>query len=124
MRAFADALESIPLALAENSGLTPIQTVAGVKSQQLAQGNARLGIDCMQRGTNGVCVCVWLHGSGFHSGCPSVPYVARHRARSTRMETVELRPLYCIMSGCGLLKLSHTRVYLCVYVCVCVCVFT
>ena len=53
MRAFSDALESIPLALAENSGLGPIQTLASVKSQQLAEGNPRLGIDCMQRGTNG-----------------------------------------------------------------------
>ena len=53
MRAFSDALESIPLALAENSGLSPIQTLASVKSQQLAQDNPRLGIDCMQRGTNG-----------------------------------------------------------------------
>jgi T-complex protein 1 subunit epsilon len=52
MRAFSDALESIPLALAENSGLGPIQTLASVKSQQLAEGNPRLGIDCMQRGTN------------------------------------------------------------------------
>ena len=53
MRAFADALESIPLALAENSGLSPIQTLSGVKSQQLSLENPRLGIDCMQRGTNG-----------------------------------------------------------------------
>lgn len=52
MRAFADALESIPLALAENSGLSPIQTLSGVKSQQLSLENPRLGIDCMQRGTN------------------------------------------------------------------------
>lgn len=53
MRAFADALESIPLALAENSGLRPIETVAGVKAQQVADGNSCLGIDCLGRGTNG-----------------------------------------------------------------------
>ena len=53
MRAFSDALEAIPMALAENSGLSPIETLANVKSQQLAQDNPRLGIDCMQRGTNG-----------------------------------------------------------------------
>lgn len=52
MRAFSDALEAIPMALAENSGLCPIQTLANVKSQQLAQDNPRLGIDCMQKGTN------------------------------------------------------------------------
>ena len=54
MRAFSDALESIPLALAENSGLSPIQTLASVKAQQVADDNAQLGIDCLQRGTNGM----------------------------------------------------------------------
>lgn len=53
MRAFADALESIPLALAENSGLNPIQTVADIKSRQVAENNPRLGVDCMDQGCNG-----------------------------------------------------------------------
>ena len=53
MRAFADALESVPLALAENSGLAPIQTLAEVKARQVTEKNSRLGIDCMNRGTNG-----------------------------------------------------------------------
>jgi len=53
MRAFADALESIPMALAENSGLHPIKTLADVKSQQVAEKNTALGIDCLQKGTNG-----------------------------------------------------------------------
>ena len=53
MRAFADALEAIPMALAENSGMHPIQTVAGVKSQQLAEGCSSLGVDCNKTGTNG-----------------------------------------------------------------------
>ena len=53
MRAFADALESIPMALAENAGMAPTQTVAEVKSRQLREGNAHLGIDCMAVGTNG-----------------------------------------------------------------------
>lgn len=52
MRAFADALESIPLALAENSGLHPIQTVADIKSRQVAESNPRLGVDCMDLGCN------------------------------------------------------------------------
>lgn len=52
MRAFADALESVPLALAENSGLAPIQTLADVKARQVTEKNSRLGIDCMNRGTN------------------------------------------------------------------------
>ena len=63
MRAFADSLEAIPLALAENSGLRPIETVAGVKAQQVADGNSYLGIDCLGRGTNGtssMSVLSWL----------------------------------------------------------------
>ena len=53
MRAFADALETVPMALAENSGLNPIHTLANVKAEQLAQDNPVLGIDCLQKGTNG-----------------------------------------------------------------------
>merc|ERR1712241_1253125 len=52
VRAFSDALESIPLALAENSGLAPINTLAEVKSAQVKQNNPRLGIDCLLKGTN------------------------------------------------------------------------
>lgn len=35
IRAFAEALDSIPMALAENSGLQPIETLSAVKSQQI-----------------------------------------------------------------------------------------
>ena len=35
MRAFAEALEAVPLALAENSGLPPIDTVTAVKAAQV-----------------------------------------------------------------------------------------
>ncbi|XP_077250585.1 T-complex protein 1 subunit epsilon-like isoform X2 [Tasmannia lanceolata] len=35
IRSFADALDSIPMALAENSGLQPIDTLTAVKSQQI-----------------------------------------------------------------------------------------
>lgn len=52
-RAFADALESIPHALAENSGLSPIETVAEVKASQLKEKKPHLGIDCLQSGTIG-----------------------------------------------------------------------
>lgn len=52
MRAFASALDQIPLALAENSGLSPIDALADVKSQQVTEGNYRLGIDCVGAGTN------------------------------------------------------------------------
>lgn len=51
MRAFSDALESIPLALAENSGLHPIYTLAEIKSRQAKENNPRLGIDCLNKGT-------------------------------------------------------------------------
>ncbi|KAF5836596.1 hypothetical protein DUNSADRAFT_5713 [Dunaliella salina] len=52
MRAFADALESIPIALAENSGLPPIESVTAVKKRQLEEKNPHLGIDCNETGTN------------------------------------------------------------------------
>jgi T-complex protein 1 subunit epsilon len=54
MRAFAQALDAVPLALAENSGLSPIETLADVKSRQVTEQNPRLGIDCMGRGENGM----------------------------------------------------------------------
>eukprot|EP00889_Picochlorum_renovo_P005435 jgi/Picre1/32465/NNA_007811.t1 len=52
MRAFADALDIIPLSLAENSGLAPIDSVTEVKARQLAENNPYLGIDCVDAGTN------------------------------------------------------------------------
>jgi hypothetical protein len=38
--------------LAENSGLQPIVTVAGLKANQKAHNNPYLGVDCMDLGTN------------------------------------------------------------------------
>jgi T-complex protein 1 subunit epsilon len=52
-RGFAEALESVPLALAENSGLSPIHTLSDVKSRQVKEKNSALGIDCMLKGTSG-----------------------------------------------------------------------
>ncbi|KAG5550406.1 hypothetical protein RHGRI_015383 [Rhododendron griersonianum] len=52
IRAFADALDSIPMALAENSGLQPIETLSAVKSQQIKENNPWCGIDCNDVGTN------------------------------------------------------------------------
>lgn len=52
MRAFAKALEAIPLALAQNSGFSPVSTLAELKAQQLATKNPHLGVDCKQKGTN------------------------------------------------------------------------
>ena len=53
MRAFSTALDAVPLALAENSGLAPIETLAEVKSRQVTEGNSRLGVDCAGKGENG-----------------------------------------------------------------------
>jgi T-complex protein 1 subunit epsilon len=50
-RGFADALENIPLALAENSGLASIETLTEIKARQIAEKNPHLGIDCIQSGT-------------------------------------------------------------------------
>ncbi|KPM36641.1 T-complex protein 1 subunit epsilon [Neonectria ditissima] len=55
MRAFSEALDTIPMTLAENSGLNPIATLAEVKSQQVKanrEDRGRLGVDCMGRGSN------------------------------------------------------------------------
>ncbi|KAL6352875.1 hypothetical protein LRP88_13348 [Fusarium phalaenopsidis] len=55
MRAFSEALDTVPMTLAENSGLNPIATLAEVKSQQVkagADGRGKLGVDCMGRGNN------------------------------------------------------------------------
>ena len=41
-----------PCALAENSGLQPIEQVAAVKAMQAKEGKPYLGIDCMSKGTN------------------------------------------------------------------------
>ena len=35
-RAFADAMDAIPIALAENSGLAPIESLSAVKSRQVS----------------------------------------------------------------------------------------
>ncbi|RHZ41339.1 hypothetical protein DYB26_011509, partial [Aphanomyces astaci] len=53
IRSFAEALEDIPMALAENAGLSPIDSLSAVRAQQIADNNPRLGIDCNQTGTFG-----------------------------------------------------------------------
>merc|ERR1712023_477075 len=52
MRAFSEALENTPCALAENSGLNSIAEVAAVKALQAKENKPFLGIDCMSKGTN------------------------------------------------------------------------
>ena len=54
MRAFAEALEAVPLALAENSGLPPIDTVTAVKAAQVKVREGKSGRDGGRReGTEG-----------------------------------------------------------------------
>ncbi|KAG7586189.1 Chaperonin Cpn60/TCP-1 family [Arabidopsis thaliana x Arabidopsis arenosa] len=52
IRAFAKALDSVPMALPENSGLQPIETLSAVKSQQIKENIPFYGIDCNDVGTN------------------------------------------------------------------------
>jgi len=51
-RAFADALESVPLALAENSGLDPIKTLTQIKARHVSENNSALGVNCFESGQN------------------------------------------------------------------------
>ena len=43
--AFAEAIESIPIVLAENAGMDVIDTIAGIRSKQLSQNNPWIGVD-------------------------------------------------------------------------------
>ena len=52
IRAFADALDDIPMALAENSGLSPIEEVAAAKSRQIKEGNSFIGIGVNQEASD------------------------------------------------------------------------
>lgn len=55
VRAFANALEALPSALATNSGLNAIESVAVIKAAQASRPSEcgdRWGIDCMSIGTN------------------------------------------------------------------------
>jgi T-complex protein 1 subunit epsilon len=52
VRAFADALEEIPMVLAENSGLNPIDYVQKLKKMQIEESCPFMGVDAMGVGTN------------------------------------------------------------------------
>lgn len=52
MRAFASALDSVPMTLAENSGLSPIDSLSNLKAAHVNEKNPRLGVDAMFRGSN------------------------------------------------------------------------
>ncbi len=50
VRAFADALEEIPQALANNSGYNAIQYLSDLKKAQVEEDNSNLGVDAMGTG--------------------------------------------------------------------------
>merc|ERR550539_1030928 len=51
VRAFAEALEEIPLTLAENSGYNPIEYVSGLREEQVNTENPFVGVDANHQGT-------------------------------------------------------------------------
>lgn len=48
--AFSDALEVIPIALAENCGINAIDTLTEIKARQVSENNSALGVNCMENG--------------------------------------------------------------------------
>ena len=51
IRGFAEALDQIPIALAENSGYNGIEYLANLKALQKKDYNPCLGVDCLRKGT-------------------------------------------------------------------------
>lgn len=51
VRAFADALEEIPMILAENSGYNPIDYLSNIKKIQIEESNPFIGVDATNQGT-------------------------------------------------------------------------
>ena len=51
VRAFAEALDVIPISLAENSGYNGIEYLANIKAKQIKENNYCLGVDCSKNGT-------------------------------------------------------------------------
>lgn len=51
VRAFADALEEIPLTLAENSGYNPIEYVSKLREEQISEDQPFSGVDANNQGT-------------------------------------------------------------------------
>ncbi|KAG7192763.1 T-complex protein 1 subunit epsilon [Scheffersomyces spartinae] len=51
-RSFSAALDVIPMTLAENSGLDPIETLSALKAKQTNEQCPFLGVDCLGKGTN------------------------------------------------------------------------
>ena len=74
VRAFADALEEIPLALSENSGYNPIEYVSKIKKEQISEDNPFIGVDALGKGTTNVTqgrACLNCHTEVHGSNNPS-----------------------------------------------------
>ena len=52
MKAFADALEQIPMALAENSGHSALKVLNQARYNQIEKKESVFGIDCMMSGSS------------------------------------------------------------------------
>jgi len=52
IRAFAEALNIIPISLSENSGFSGIETLSLLRTQQITEKKSYLGVDCLNTGTN------------------------------------------------------------------------
>merc|ERR1711865_1062987 len=65
VRAFADALEEIPLTLAENSGYAPIKYVSEVREEQVSEDNPFIGVDANHKGTTN------MHAQGIYESAAS-----------------------------------------------------
>lgn len=50
-RAFSQALDAVPMALAENSGYNPIEELTKLKATQVERKSPNYGIDCLGKGT-------------------------------------------------------------------------
>lgn len=84
MRAFSSALDAVPLALAENSGLSPIETLTEVRSRQIKENDSKLGIDCNGRGQNGL----WFsHDTAEHLAKRVYRHEGAVRVRPTDLQT-------------------------------------
>ncbi|KAH3677348.1 uncharacterized protein OGAPODRAFT_76495 [Ogataea polymorpha] len=51
-RSFSQALDVVPMSLAENSGLDPIETLTQLKADHVLKQNSRLGVDCLGNNNN------------------------------------------------------------------------
>ena len=56
IKAFAEALDQIPIALAENSGYNGIEYLANLKAKQKKDLNPWLGVDCSRAGTDNMAI--------------------------------------------------------------------